>query len=59
MHPLRRIASWPAGEKRRGRPRRRDFEDSTCICLPARSRFGEGRGIFEHPAKAYLLSVDM
>jgi hypothetical protein len=22
-----------------------------CICLPARSRFGEGRGIFEQPDK--------
>jgi len=32
-------------------PRKRDFADSTCICLPARSRFGEGRDIFEQPAK--------
>jgi hypothetical protein len=31
-----------------GRPRKRDFADSTCICLPARSPAlrGEGRGIF-------------
>jgi hypothetical protein len=36
-----------------GRPRKRDFEDSTCICLPARSPAlrDEGRGIFEHPEK--------
>jgi hypothetical protein len=36
----------------------RDFADSTCICLPARSpalRDG-GRGIFEQPEKSYLLS---
>ena len=30
-------------------PRKRDFADSTCICLPARSRFGEGRALFEQP----------
>jgi len=34
-----------------GRPRKRDFADSTCICLPARSRFGGGRGIFDQPEK--------
>ena len=36
-----------------GRPRKRDFEDSTCICLPARSpalRDG-GRGIFDQPVR--------
>jgi hypothetical protein len=34
-----------------GRPRKRDFADSTCICLPARSPAlrGEGRGVFEQP----------
>jgi len=26
-------------------------QNSTCICLPARSRFGEGRVLFEQPAK--------
>jgi hypothetical protein len=26
-------------------------QGSTCICLPARSRFGEGRGIFDQPEK--------
>jgi len=33
------------------RPRKRDFEDSTCICLPARSPAlrDEGRGIFDQP----------
>jgi len=34
-------------------PPKLDFEDSTCICLPARSPTlqGEGRGIFEQPEK--------
>ena len=32
-----------------GGSRKQGFADSTCICLPARSRFGEGRGIFEQP----------
>jgi hypothetical protein len=26
-------------------------QSSTCICLPARSRFGEGRALFEQPGK--------
>jgi len=34
-----------------GSPRKRDFEDSTCICLPAQSPAlrDEGRGLFERP----------
>jgi len=41
-----------AAEKRpSGAPAYGISQGSTCICLPARSRFGEGRGIFEQPAK--------
>src|SRR3972149_4236870 len=31
-------------------------QDSTCICLPARSRFGGGRGIFDQPGKNELFN---
>jgi hypothetical protein len=43
----------PFSTKDFGSPRKRDFEDSTCICLPARSPAlrGEGRGIFDQPEK--------
>ncbi len=39
--------------KVRGGLRKGDFEDSTCICLPARSPVlrGEGRAPFEQPRK--------
>jgi hypothetical protein len=39
----------PFPTKNFGGPRNRDFAGSTCICLPARSRFGEGRALFEQP----------
>jgi hypothetical protein len=34
-----------------GAPANGISQGSTCICLPARSRFGEGRVLFEQPAK--------
>jgi hypothetical protein len=39
-----------------GAPANGISQGSTCICLPARSRFGEGRGIFEQPAKDEFFS---
>ncbi len=34
-----------------GAPANGILQGSTCICLPARSRFGRGRGIFDQPEK--------
>ena len=36
--------------------RKQDFAHSTCICLPARSRFGEGRALSKQPGKGYFFS---
>jgi hypothetical protein len=41
--------------------RKRDFGDSTCICLPARSHAlrGEGRALFEQPGKDDFFSSQL
>jgi len=39
-----------------GAPANGILQDATCICLPARSRFGEGRDIFEQPGKSDFFS---
>jgi len=40
----------------RGAPANGISQGSACICLPARSRFGEGRVLFEQPAKDDFLA---
>jgi hypothetical protein len=51
---LRVVPPWRDGG--RGAPASGISQNSTCICLPARSRFGEGRGIFEQPKENHFFS---
>jgi hypothetical protein len=57
-HPssLRRTRKYASFLRISGAPANGISQGSTCICLPARSRFGEGRGIFEQPAKDEFFS---
>jgi hypothetical protein len=54
--------------RRNDTPRRCGVQSSTphfsefrepCICLPARSRFGEGRSIFEQPGEIFSALCDL
>ena len=48
---LRRTVEYTSLLRISGAPANGISQSSTCICLPARSRFGEGRVLFEQPAK--------
>jgi len=47
--PYKGLPARTAGERLAGAPANGIPQGSTCICLPSRSCFGEGRGIFDQP----------
>jgi len=54
LSSLRRTVKYASLLKISGAPANGISQGSTCICLPARSRFGEGRALFEQPGEKYI-----